>query len=210
MVQSNDKARYQKLEKAEILEMAVSYVKTLKQTASNSYFSEVIDCNNENFKNQKYYSLAFQQLLNDFQNHIRSYDVNDETKLKFITYLNQRYEELTLKNVYNLTTSVNYETKPKAERYCPYKKGNEKNSSHKTEEKMEKVKASKGLNFSNHSTNESVHQFLDTQNSYKQFISIYQSDRSVDSKMIENSFFTSVCFSNINASMTKEKVWRPW
>ena len=66
MVQSNDKARYQKLEKAEILEMAVTYVKSLKQTASNSFFNEIIDYNCENFKNQTYYSLVFQKLLNDF------------------------------------------------------------------------------------------------------------------------------------------------
>ena len=88
MVQSNDKSRYQKLEKAEILEMAVTYVKSLKETASNSFFNEIIDYNCESLKNQKYYSLVFQQLLTDFQNYINTCNVvNDETKLKLISYI---------------------------------------------------------------------------------------------------------------------------
>jgi hypothetical protein len=96
--------------------------------------------------------------------------------------LNQRYEELIS---YDLTTKETiFDGKFKNERYSPYA------NLPKKKDYLDKTKTE--LNIS------------------EQFINIYQTDRrTVDSKVYENSFFTSVCFSNLSDE-SKEKVWRPW
>ncbi len=211
MVQSNDKARYQKLEKAEILEMAVSYVKSLKQTASNSFFNEIIDYN----RDQKYYLLLFQQLLNDFQNYIKTNpDVKDDDKIKFISYMNQRYDEL-LVNL-NDSNDQHFDSEKTNNRYSPYQQNAYKTD--KRHDNMNKLRNySNGFNQKSTldessflQTTTTIHPFQDSQNSYKQFISFYQTDKSMDSNKFKNSFYASVCFANINETLKTEKVWRPW
>ena len=222
MVQSNDKARYQKLEKAEILEMAVGYVKSLKQTASNSFINEIIDFNSDNLNKQNV-SLLFEQLLNDFENYIQTCsDVKDEQKFKFINYMNQRYEELILFKIndsFDLTAKKPNSEVKRSSRASPYqlKPQNNLYTTSITQRKEEKKTFESSKTFTNNlnylneenlnNNSKTTPSFLNSQNSYEQFISFYQTDRSMDSKVFEISLLhESICFESSN----KDKVWRPW
>jgi hypothetical protein len=156
MSQSDDKARYQKMEKAEILEMAVTYMKNLKSDDTSSPASNAT----------QYYSLAYRQCLAEFQTFLGSFPgIKDEFKSNVMSYMSQRYmemlayassssqtnpnqrESMSKENEPNLTaksqSSANKPNKNHA-RYSPYnkmsspssKKMSKSQTSHQNEENM--------------------------------------------------------------------------
>ncbi|CAF1022778.1 unnamed protein product [Brachionus calyciflorus] len=107
MSQSDDKARYQKMEKAEILEMAVSYMRNLNRNTQQ-------DSNYE-----YYYTMAYQQCLNEFQNYLNVLPgVRDDFKHRIMNHMSQRYMEIASNN--SSPKSGDFKTKSKSSRYSPY------------------------------------------------------------------------------------------
>ena len=115
MSQADDKAKYQKMEKAEILEMAVNYMKNLRTAQPSS----VNTCNNISGDNSsmQYYSLAFKQCLSEFQNYLALFPgIKDDFKSNIMSYMTQRYME-------NISSKKNPQLKRKTtttNRYTPY------------------------------------------------------------------------------------------
>lgn len=132
MSQSEDKAKYQKMEKAEILEMAVSYMRTMKSTPSST-----TGINNSSSSNPvnttQYYTLAYRQCLGEFQTYLSQVpDMQDSAKAKILSHMSQRYIEM-LSAINNTNTGINNSTtaspaettmthrrKYKRARYSPY------------------------------------------------------------------------------------------
>jgi hypothetical protein len=80
MSNAGDKTRFQKLEKAEILEMAVGFMKNTcrqrQQTPSEN------DC----------YLMAYKQCLTDFQHYLaEATNIDNESKMNILHQLNQRF-----------------------------------------------------------------------------------------------------------------------
>lgn len=114
MSQADDKARYQKMEKAEILEMAVTYMKNMKSSQTNENSNSMQEANH-----QAYYTMAFQQCLNEFQNFLNVFPgVKDDFKSRIMSYMSQRYIELT-SQTQGLNDSTSKKCKQSA-RYSPY------------------------------------------------------------------------------------------
>lgn len=87
MSQTDDKARYQKLEKAEILEMAVNYMKSLRKNQGQS---------TDTSQAKNYYNIAYTQCLNEFRQFLNTCPgVHDEFKAKCMNHLNKRYTEVS-------------------------------------------------------------------------------------------------------------------
>lgn len=92
MSQSDDKARYQKMEKAEILEMAVSYMKNLR---NNDNAGSSSSSNKNEMNNLQYYSMAYRQCLSEFQNFLGGVQgINDEFKSNIMNHMSQRYMDM--------------------------------------------------------------------------------------------------------------------
>lgn len=112
MSQSEDKAKYQKMEKAEILEMAVSYMRTMKSTPSSSTGSN--NNNNKSSSNPvnttQYYTLAYRQCLGEFQTYLSQLpDMQDSAKAKILSHMSQRYIEM-LSAINTTSTGINNST----------------------------------------------------------------------------------------------------
>lgn len=106
MSQTDDKARYQKMEKAEILEMAVAYMRNMPQQNS---------AQDSNY--QTYYVMAYQQCLAEFQNYLNVLPgVRDDFKSRILSHMSQRYMEVA--SSYTPKSSEN--KKSKTHRYSPY------------------------------------------------------------------------------------------
>ena len=106
MSQSDDKARYQKMEKAEILEMAVSYMRNVT-TKPNQ---------NQDINYQSYYAMAYQQCLSEFQNYLNVVPgVRDDFKSRIMNHMSQRYLEIASSKQNELKAP-----KSKGLRYSPY------------------------------------------------------------------------------------------
>lgn len=134
MSQSEDKAKYQKMEKAEILEMAVSYMRTMKSAPS----ATTDNTNSSNPMNTtQYYTLAYRQCLGEFQTYLSQLpDMQDSAKAKILNHMSQRYIEMlstinnTKSNINNSTVtnsttaspdaSMTHRRKYKRARYSPY------------------------------------------------------------------------------------------
>ena len=102
MSQADDKARYQKMEKAEILEMAVAYMRNqhvIEKTKEETYHQT--DPNHQpnqqqsSQKNLQYYSLAYRQCLNEFQSFLANFPgVQEDFKANLMAHMSQRYMDI--------------------------------------------------------------------------------------------------------------------
>jgi len=119
MSQADDKAKYQKMEKAEILEMAVNYMKNLRTSQSNSVnSSKPID----EHSSMQYYGLAFRQCLTEFQNYLALFPgIKDDFKSKIMSHMTQRYMENTTTQSNNNSNKKSTQLKrTMSNRYTPY------------------------------------------------------------------------------------------
>lgn len=106
MSQTDDKARYQKMEKAEILEMAVAYMRSVTRQNPS------LDTNY-----QAYYVMAYQQCLTEFQNYLNILPgVRDDFKSRILSHMSQRYTEIAS----SYKPKSNENKKSKSQRYSPY------------------------------------------------------------------------------------------
>ena len=88
MSQSEDKAKYQKMEKAEILEMAVGYMRNMKQSNINQQQSPVDTTTN--------YNHAYKQCLTDFHTQLQTIPgIHDEYKSQIMNKMSLKYTEMT-------------------------------------------------------------------------------------------------------------------
>ena len=111
MSQSDDKARYQKMEKAEILEMAVAYMRNIRLNNPNTSFFCMPTENPTNTEHQtststdfsndstQYYSLAYRQCLNEFQNVLCLLpNLQEDVKASIMSHMTQRYLDIDTPN----------------------------------------------------------------------------------------------------------------
>lgn len=106
MSQTDDKARYQKMEKAEILEMAVVYMRNVTRQNPS------LDTNY-----QAYYAMAYQHCLAEFQSYLNIMPgVRDDFKSRILSHMSQRVMEVA--NNYKHKSSES--KKSKSHRYSPY------------------------------------------------------------------------------------------
>jgi hypothetical protein len=90
MSQSEDKAKYQKMEKAEILEMAVTYMRSMKQTGNTMATTPTPPPNTT-----QYYTLAYRQCLGEFQASLAQMpEMADSSKAKILSHMSQRYIDM--------------------------------------------------------------------------------------------------------------------
>lgn len=90
MSQADDKAKYQKMEKAEILEMAVTFMRNL--TTSNTQQRTETTNNANNMQN---YALAYAQCLNEFQTCLQTAPgIQEEFKSRIMSQMTRRYNDL--------------------------------------------------------------------------------------------------------------------
>lgn len=132
MSQADDKAKYQKMEKAEILEMAVVFMKNQRSNNSNN-----TENNTENNTNMaQYYNLAYRQCLNEFQNYLQILPgLKDDCKSKIMGHMTQRYVEMASNNN-NMSRNISENNskstsirKSQSVRYSPYSQTPRKNMS---------------------------------------------------------------------------------
>lgn len=114
MSQADDKAKYQKMEKAEILEMAVTYMKNLRSSNTQQQPTQ----QQTDQSNIQCYSLAFRQCLTEFQNYLTLFPgIKDDFKAKIMQYMTQRYMENINKQSANKTSQIK---RTQSNRYQPY------------------------------------------------------------------------------------------
>jgi hypothetical protein len=131
MSQSDDKARYQKMEKAEILEMAVSYMKNLRTNTSNAD-SPFSHCNTD------YYTMAYHQCMNEFQEYLSTCPIiNDDTKVSMMNYVSTRFIQQQQQQQTQVSNEDEFLTKKmkRSRQSMPYN-----NSSIPTKVKKQKLK----------------------------------------------------------------------
>lgn len=118
--------QYQKLEKAEILEMAVNYVKSLQRNKQISFKS---NCDSSFLESKLHssYLKKLQQHVNDLQAFIKTLpNIQLESKVAILNYMNQLYNQLTIasNNTYEANASSFHEINSLEEkrnmRYSPY------------------------------------------------------------------------------------------
>jgi hypothetical protein len=155
MSQADDKAKYQKMEKAEILEMAVNYMKTMRSKQSDQSSSTTTT------NNAQYYGLAFRQCLNEFQNYLALFPgIKDDFKSKIMSYMTQRYmESLTNSSNTNSSTKSNLK-RTISNRYTPYNSQSERQPVKQQQQSNENLitvitNAVDQQNMSSHSSNSS-------------------------------------------------------
>jgi hypothetical protein len=201
MSQTDDKARYQKLEKAEILEMAVNYMRSLRRTHEQSP-----DTNQA----KNYYNLAYTQCLNEFRQFLNSCpSVHDEFKVKCLNHLNKRYTELS------------------QQRYAPYQPTNLTQTCYSPQQQQHQQQQQIPLNVYqniklegfNQDENKLIYQqskfggSCSSLDSYNMRASSPSEDSNSQSSVCsspniaKNSSCSSLNFSNIEID---SKVWRPW
>ncbi|RNA31031.1 transcription factor HES-4 isoform X1 [Brachionus plicatilis] len=104
MSQSDDKARYQKMEKAEILEMAVAYMRNATRHGADA-------------GHHSYYVMAYQQCLAEFQNYLSMVPgVRDDFKSRMLSHMSQRYTEVASAYSAKMTEAK----RSKSHRHSPY------------------------------------------------------------------------------------------
>lgn len=113
MSATDDKARYQKMEKAEILEMAVNYMRGVKFGTESGAPN-----NGPDFANA--YMLAFKQCMGEFQNFLTMYPgIRDDVKTRLVAQMSQRCAELTAAGPVPSTVAKT----TKSQRHSPYGSG---------------------------------------------------------------------------------------
>ena len=115
MSQSEDKTKYQKMEKAEILEMAVMYMRNLRNSTEMAPES-----------NAQQYALAYKQCMNEFQTFLTMFPgVKDDLKINLMNHMSQRYNEIFSNDNGALNVSENGLKRTKSNaRYSPYYQAN--------------------------------------------------------------------------------------
>ena len=94
MAQSDDKARYQKMEKAEILEMAVAYMRNIRLNNPNHSFAN--NNNTASTTNDLLYTQVYAKCLSDVQNFVCHLpDIHDEVKTGLVAHLAQLNQTTT-------------------------------------------------------------------------------------------------------------------
>ncbi len=86
MSNADDKARYQKMEKAEILEMAVGFMKNACRQPRQQQQTITTDNHNDS-----YLMAAYKQCFADFQHYLTEINIDNETKMNMLNKLNQRF-----------------------------------------------------------------------------------------------------------------------
>jgi hypothetical protein len=134
---TDDKAKFQKLEKAEILEMVVDHMRNIQETggmATTGAASTSTTPSNLGF----YYAIAYRQCLNEFQSFLAVFpDVSEEFKARIMGYMTQRYMDIVASVNNNKTTTpqpqqqlkneaVHVKKEKKQHRYSPYGEENRK------------------------------------------------------------------------------------
>ena len=95
MSQSEDKAKYQKMEKAEILEMAVTYMRSMKQTGNTMATPTTPTTPTTPPNTTQYYTLAYRQCLGEFQASLAQMpEMADSSKAKILSHMSQRYIDM--------------------------------------------------------------------------------------------------------------------
>ncbi len=201
MSQADDKAKYQKMEKAEILEMAVTYMKNLlsnNTTSSPTTLSSQSDLQNN-------YTQAYRQCLNEFQSCLQSLPgVQDEFKSGIMSQMSRRYTEMLTASA--SIASVNGSQKRKMSqykqrRYAPYLQ--------QTPEKkqcMDQGSFSSSYNFSGSCS--SLDSFQNNVNDmHNESVSLSCSGSS--SPSLSQCSSPLSCSNKMNLS-SEENVWRPW
>ena len=172
MAQSDDKARYQKMEKAEILEMAVAYMRNIRLNNPNHSFANNNN-NNNTSTNDLLYTQVYAKCLSDVQNFVCHLpDIHDEVKTGLIAHLaqlnqtNQTIDELVKTTT---TTTTKKTTKSNLVKGSPGKKF-KKNSSHDdhdflnstNEQRMNQMSIMTNTSCSNSSSSQNVSSSLDS------------------------------------------------
>jgi hypothetical protein len=132
MAQSDDKARYQKMEKAEILEMAVAYMRNIRinnphasffsttNTNSNSCSSNSSSSNDllnlntnaqtSNTTNELLTQQIYAKCLSDIQNFVCIHPgIHDEVKAGLVSHLTQRFANLSSSSSENVIDEDEHE-----------------------------------------------------------------------------------------------------
>ena len=217
MSQADDKAKYQKMEKAEILEMAVTYMKTLRSTNSNH--SETSNSSTGAESSGQYYQLAFRQCLNEFQNYLQLFPgIKDDFKARIMSHMSQRYVEMMNGATANLPgasggegSKVRKSSSFKKARYSPYSTTSSPSKSNiEYMSIITSSDSSSASNSFNYQPDASIHQqshspALSTSDMHnKSSCSSYSSGSSSPS--------LSQCSSpkNVLNCSNDDSVWRPW
>lgn len=153
---SDEKAKFQKLEKAEILEMVVSHMRNM-QTSLNNSGSQNGNENQENGSMSYCYSLAYRQCLNEFQSFLAAMpDLNDEIKSRVMTFMTQRYMDSMnsgqIGPIKKKTASPTNPANGSSVRHTPYNKNqlkSKRKSSQQDELSILTVNESNSTNISN-------------------------------------------------------------
>ncbi len=199
MSQADDKAKYQKMEKAEILEMAVTYMKSLLNNNNSS--CTVTHANQSEFQNN--YTQAYRQCLNEFQTCLQSLPgVQDDFKSGIMYQMSRRYTEMLTESTN--TVSVNGSQKRKMSqykhrRYAPY-------SQQTPEKKPCNDQGSFSYNFSGScsSLDSFQNNVTDVHNE-----SVSLSCSGSSSPSLSQCSSPLSCSNKMNLS-SEENVWRPW
>lgn len=119
MSQADDKAKYQKMEKAEILEMAVSYMRNLRSQNANQDSAANLQ-SQQNKNDTQYYALAYRQCLSEFQNYLSIFPgLKDDFKSKIMGHMTQHYLE-SLSHLSNQQQNKKAFKRSSSSRYQPY------------------------------------------------------------------------------------------
>lgn len=211
MSESDDKAKYQKMEKAEILEMAVSYMKNLRQ--SNVAAEQAPS-------NTQHYEQAYKQCLGEFNNFLQVFPgVKEDFRSCAMSYMTQRYTDMQQNFQGPIKTDRRKSVAKKSSRYMPYSHG----SNEKKMPQMECMSIATDQN----SLNSSSFNFSGSCSSLDSFQNVnhspsYEANNEYNSLPCSGSSSPSLsqCSSplscsnktentNLNLS-SDESVWRPW
>jgi hypothetical protein len=109
---TDEKAKFQKLEKAEILEMAVNYMRQMQSQSLNNSTSSINNNNNSQVDPRMtsyMYNVAYRQAMNEFQSLLQIIpDINNDLKKKMINSMNQKFVE-NLSSLRRSTSSSSFD-----------------------------------------------------------------------------------------------------
>ena len=182
---TDDKAKFQKLEKAEILEMVVTHMRNIQVSGGAANGSSSMPPSNLGF----YYAMAYRQCLNEFQSFLTVLpDINEEFKSRIMVYMTQRYMDIVagwnksssstssqvVNNENEISPSQNEalvsnlvikkEKKIHADRHMPYKQKNtHKKINNSNEQQHLSVLTNNEQNLSTHSSSSSSSSYFYSQ-----------------------------------------------
>lgn len=206
MSESDDKAKYQKMEKAEILEMAVTYMKNLRTNST------------EQQPPVNHYEQAYKQCLSEFNSFLQIFPgVKDDFRSCAMTYMTQRYvEQHNIHGQVKTDRRKSHVTK-KSSRYMPYT--HESNKKSTPMDCMSITTDQNSLNSSSFNFSGSCSSLDSFQNAnhspsyeaHNEYISMPCSGSSSPSLSQCSSPISSIKADNNNLNLSSdENVWRPW